>query len=55
MTFVIAANAVAVAVCVGLLYAVMREVYVVAGRAPVVEREPTALPVGDRDTLERAA
>ena len=55
MTFVIAANAVAVAVCVGLLYVVMRKGYVVAGPAVVVEREPTALPMGHRDTLERAA
>jgi hypothetical protein len=54
MTFAIVANAVAVAVCVGLLYVVMRKGYVVAGRSPLVEREPTALPV-ERDTLERAA
>lgn len=55
MTFVIVANAVAVAVCVGLLYVVMRKGYVVAGRTDVVEREPTALSVEHRDTLERAA
>jgi hypothetical protein len=55
MTFVIVANAVAVAVCVGLLSVVMRKGYVVAGRAPVVGRDPTTLPVEHRDTLERAA
>jgi hypothetical protein len=55
MAFVIVANAVAVAVCVGLLAFVMRKGYVVAARSPLAEPEPTALPVEQRDTLERAA
>jgi hypothetical protein len=55
MTFVIVANAVAAAVCVGLLAVVMRNGYVVASRSPLAEREPMALPVEQRDTLERAA
>jgi hypothetical protein len=55
MTFVIVVNAVAVAVCVGLLFAVVRTGYVVAGRTPRVERGAIPLPVEQRDTLERAA
>jgi hypothetical protein len=54
MTFVIVTNAVAVAVCVGLLSVVMRKGYVVAGQAPLIDREPRPLPV-ERETLERAA
>ncbi len=54
MTFVIVANAVAVAVCVGLLFVVMRKGYAVAGRNPVVDLEPMPLPV-ERERLERAA
>jgi hypothetical protein len=55
MTFVIVANAVAVAACVGLLFLVMRRGYIVAGGNPLLDREPTPLPVEQRDTLERAA
>jgi hypothetical protein len=55
MTFVIVANAIAVAVGVGLLFAVMRAGYLAAGRTPVVDREPTPLPVEQRETLEQAA
>jgi hypothetical protein len=55
MTFVIVANAVAVAVCVALLSLVMRRGYLVAGGNSVLDREPTPIPVEQRGTLERAA
>jgi hypothetical protein len=55
MTFVIIANAIAVALGVGLLFVVMRTGYQVAGRTPVVARESTPLHLEPRETLERAA
>ena len=55
MTFVIVANALAVAVGVSLLFVVMRTGYHVAGPSPVIDRQPTPLPVEERETLERAA
>ena len=55
MTFVIIANAIAVTAGVGLLFVVMRTGYQVAGGKRVVDREPMALPLEPRETLERAA
>jgi hypothetical protein len=55
MTFVIVANAVAVAAGVALLFAVMRAGYQVAGTKPLADREPAPVPVDADDGLERAA
>jgi hypothetical protein len=55
MTFVIVANAAAVAVAVGLLFVVMRTGYLVAGRSPLADREPTPVPAERQDMLELAA
>lgn len=55
MTFVIVANAVAVAAGVALLFAVMRAGYQAAGTKPLADREPTPVPVDADDGLERAA
>jgi hypothetical protein len=55
VTVVIVANALAVAVGVGLLFVVMRTGYLVAGRGPRVDREPTSLPAAQQEMLDRAA